>query len=274
MLKRLIRSLLVLQLVFMSMVTAIPQVLAYSNYNDCVQGESISFAPNGNLSDSDLTAIQSACRTEFPARTSSAPRATTQSSRPRTTTSNSPAPSTSVSAAPAASSSSVPSVRTSTSSNPSVSPEVSASTAPQSQSSSNASTTTPRPYGGFVNDSRGLPALDPQQYVNAYQGTAFSRLTSTRDAFGFLTSFALSFIGMVAIMFLIYAGFVYITANGEQAKIDKAKKLIWGTIIGILIVFSVYAVVATLLNISAAVNPGLNIGPLNVGPGGTTLRLP
>jgi hypothetical protein len=185
----------------MSMVTAIPQVLAYSNYNDCVQGESISFAPNGNLSDSDLTAIQSACRTEFPARTSSAPRATTQSSRPRTTTSNSPAPSTSVSAAPAASSSSVPSVRTSTSSNPSVSPEVSASTAPQSQSSSNASTTTPRPYGGFVNDSRGLPALDPQQYVNAYQGTAFSRLTSTRDAFGFLTSFALSFIGMVAIMF-------------------------------------------------------------------------
>ncbi len=79
---------------------------------------------------------------------------------------------------------------------------------------------------------------------------------------------------MVAIMFLIYAGFVYITANGEQAKIDKAKKLIWGTIIGILIIFSVYAVVATLLNISAAVNPGLNIGPLNVGPGGTTLRLP
>ncbi|MBP7057024.1 hypothetical protein KBB08_00865 [Candidatus Gracilibacteria bacterium] len=135
-----------------------------------------------------------------------------------------------------------------------------------------AATGTGGSMGGFLNTSRGLPIADPSQYADQYRGTTLSRLTSTRDVFGQLTAFALSFIGMVGIMFLIYAGFVYITANGEQSKIDKAKKLIWGTLVGLLIVFAVYAVVSSLLSLSSAINTGLRVGPLEVGPGGTTLR--
>lgn len=222
---------------------------AYSSYQDCTTNLPIYYSEQvgraiGDFTDNDRMLIREECLHDFP-------------SGAQATTTPSPTASASARATSSASPTSTPS----------------ATSTPSSASSPSVEPTT-RPYGGFINDSRGVPTLDPQQYVNYYQGTSFSRLTSSRDAFGFLTSFGLSFIGMVAIIFLIYAGFVYITANGEQAKIDKAKKLIWGTVIGILIIFAVYAVVATLLNISAAVNPGVNIGPLNVGPGGTTLRLP
>ncbi len=267
MLKKIILSFLGIPLLAASIVITTPVASAYTSYNDCIGQQSVALAPNGGLSDAELTRIETSCGAEFPNQANNSElSASVRGRNPSTAPSSRSSVSPSVSANPAASTTaSVP---------PTASNSAAPITSPSATSTSNNGTTEQRPYGGFINDSRGVPTLDPQQYVNAYQGTSFSRLTSTRDAFGFLTSFALSFIGMVAIMFLIYAGFVYITANGEQAKIDKAKKLIWGTVIGILIVFSVYAIVATLLNISAAVNPGLNIGPLNVGPGGTTLRLP
>lgn len=238
-------------LIILSSIGLTQEVKAYTTYPECISEVSANLSGGRTLSERERNEVAAACRESFPS--------TATSSAPTSAASSVPSSSPNVSPSPAVSAS------------PTVSPSNGATNSTENN-------TTPldnqRPYGGFINDSRGVPTLDPQQYVNAYQGSSFSRLTSTRDAFGFLTSFALSFIGMVAIMFLIYAGFVYITANGEQSKIDKAKKLIWGTIIGILIVFSVYAVVATLLNISAAVSPGLNVGPLNVGPGGTTLRLP
>lgn len=243
-------------IVLASFIGVVEEVKAYTTYPECISEVSANLSGGRTLSERERNEVAAACRESFPSTaTSPAPSSSARSDA------SSPGPSSSPSMSPSASASA----------KLAVTPSSSTTTSPENN-------TTPldnqRPYGGFINDSRGVPTLDPQQYVNAYQGGSFSRLTSTRDAFGFLTSFALSFIGMVAIMFLIYAGFVYITANGEQSKIDKAKKLIWGTIIGILIVFSVYAIVATLLTMSAAISPGLNVGPLNVGPGGTTLRLP
>ncbi len=257
MLKRFLPLLLVLPVLISATIVDVKPAYAYSSYQDCTTNLPTYFSEQtgraiADFTDSDRTAIRQECLNNFPG----GAQATT-------------------SASPSASATARPTATASTTATPTASSSATASSTPTTAATQPASVdATNRPYGGFINDTRGVPTLDPQQYVNYYQGTSFSRLTSSRDAFGFLTSFGLSFIGMVAIIFLIYAGFIYITANGEQAKIDKAKKLIWGTVIGILIIFAVYAVVATLLNISAAVNPGVNIGPLNVGPGGTTLRLP
>ncbi len=257
MLKRFLPLLLVLPALISATIVDVKPAYAYSSYQDCTTNLPTYFSQQtgraiADFTDTDRTLIREECLHDFP-------------SGAQATTSPSPTASATARATPTAS----------TTTTPTASSSATATSTPSSIATKPASVDiTPRSYGGLINESRGVPTLDPQQYVNYYQGTSFSRLTSSRDAFGFLTSFALSFIGMVAIIFLIYAGFVYITANGEQAKIDKAKKLIWGTVIGILIIFAVYAVVATLLNISAAVNPGVNIGPLNIGPGGTTLRLP
>ena len=128
--------------------------------------------------------------------------------------------------------------------------------------------------GGFIDESGGQAGLSPTQYSSQYQGQFFSRITTAREGFAALSNFMLSFLGAVAIVFIIWGGFLYITASGDQAKLDKAKKVLWGTVMSMIIVFGIYALVATLLNIGAALNPGVGVGPLQTGPGGTTLRVP
>lgn len=47
--------------------------------------------------------------------------------------------------------------------------------------------------------------------------------------------------GMACVILLVYAGILYLTAQGEDANVKKAKKLISGTIIGILIIVAAWA---------------------------------
>jgi hypothetical protein len=49
------------------------------------------------------------------------------------------------------------------------------------------------------------------------------------------------FVGLSVIMFM-WAGILFLTASGDPAKIDKAKKaVIWG-VVGIFVVFLAYSV--------------------------------
>lgn len=48
--------------------------------------------------------------------------------------------------------------------------------------------------------------------------------------------------GMAFVIILVYAGILYLTAQGEAKNVDKAKKLISGAVIGIIIIVSAYAI--------------------------------
>lgn len=48
---------------------------------------------------------------------------------------------------------------------------------------------------------------------------------------------ALVLAGVVALFLIIYAGIQYITSNGDQTKVDSAKKTITYAIIGIVVIF-------------------------------------
>ncbi len=58
---------------------------------------------------------------------------------------------------------------------------------------------------------------------------------------------ALSFLGLVAILLIIYAGVMYLTAGGQTEQTDKAKKTIGYTAIGLIIIMGSYALVNTIL---------------------------
>jgi type IV secretory pathway VirB2 component (pilin) len=60
------------------------------------------------------------------------------------------------------------------------------------------------------------------------------------------TNFALPFVSVLAIAALIYAGFLYITALGNDEQTQKAKKIILWVVIGIILIFSAYAIVNTI----------------------------
>ena len=52
----------------------------------------------------------------------------------------------------------------------------------------------------------------------------------------------LSLLGVIFMGYIVYAGNLWITARGEEEKIIKAKAIIRGSIIGIIIVFAAYAI--------------------------------
>jgi hypothetical protein len=60
-------------------------------------------------------------------------------------------------------------------------------------------------------------------------------------------NFILSFLGLIAAAFIIYAGILYITAGGDDAQHGKAKNIIMYTVAGILVILISYALVNTLL---------------------------
>ena len=52
----------------------------------------------------------------------------------------------------------------------------------------------------------------------------------------------LGFLGVIFIVLIIYAGFLWMTSAGNEEKAGKAKKIITAAIIGLVIVLSAYAI--------------------------------
>lgn len=65
------------------------------------------------------------------------------------------------------------------------------------------------------------------------------------------TNFIAAFIGAGSFLMLFYAGYLYVAGAGNEEQTGKAKKIIIGAIIGILIAFAAYGVVATVTSFSS-----------------------
>lgn len=56
-----------------------------------------------------------------------------------------------------------------------------------------------------------------------------------------------SFLGIIAVLIILWGGFIWMTAAGEPDKVDKAKKLIYAGIIGLVVIFAAYAIASFVL---------------------------
>lgn len=59
---------------------------------------------------------------------------------------------------------------------------------------------------------------------------------------------ALSFLGVVFMILLVYAGYLWMTARGDSGQVDKAKDIIREAIIGLIIVAMAYAISSFILS--------------------------
>ncbi len=70
---------------------------------------------------------------------------------------------------------------------------------------------------------------------------------------------ALGILGTVFLVLIVYAGFLWMTATGEEDKIEKSKKILYQSVVGLLIILSAYAisyfVFQSLLGATATGNP-------------------
>lgn len=62
------------------------------------------------------------------------------------------------------------------------------------------------------------------------------------DVIGVVIQAALSLIGVVFLILMLYAGYNWMTARGEEDKVTKAKETLMRAIIGIIIVIGSYAI--------------------------------
>lgn len=65
---------------------------------------------------------------------------------------------------------------------------------------------------------------------------------------GMIIGVVLSFVGALFLILMIYAGILWMTAQGNDQEVTKAKGLIINAIVGLIIVFAAYALTSFLGN--------------------------
>lgn len=80
-----------------------------------------------------------------------------------------------------------------------------------------------------------IPAYDSQKNTTYDQGFLNNTL-------GEGIGLVLSFIGILFLILVIYGGITWMTATGNDQKVEKAKNMIINAVIGLLIVLSAYAI--------------------------------
>ncbi|HSD12578.1 MAG TPA: pilin [Patescibacteria group bacterium] len=96
-------------------------------------------------------------------------------------------------------------------------------------------------------------ALRPTHVVHAAVdvGLGFASATGLttvdiRVLVGRIIRYFLGLLGIIAVVLVMYAGYLWMTAGGEAEKVDKAKKILTNAVIGLVIIVSAYAIVAFL----------------------------
>lgn len=61
---------------------------------------------------------------------------------------------------------------------------------------------------------------------------------------------------IVAVIFMVYAGFMYVTARGDTAKLSAAHKAFLGAVIGTAIIMGVWVIANAIVGTINAIRPG------------------
>lgn len=85
--------------------------------------------------------------------------------------------------------------------------------------------------GNFAENANYLESKDPEYYIGLFLNGFFSLL------------------GIIFIGLILYSGFVWMTAKGNDAKVTKAKDNLTDSIIGLIIIIGAYALTSFVLQI-------------------------
>ena len=87
------------------------------------------------------------------------------------------------------------------------------------------------------------PALAQEDLLGVEYGK-YSGLepTDIRYSIANIIRLSLGFLGVGALILMLYAGFMWMTSAGNEDKVRQAKKILWGAIIGLAIILSAFAI--------------------------------
>ncbi len=62
-----------------------------------------------------------------------------------------------------------------------------------------------------------------------------------------IINFALSLLGIIAVIIVLYAGFTWMTAGGNDEKVGSAKKILSAAVMGLVIIMASYSIMSFVL---------------------------
>lgn len=89
---------------------------------------------------------------------------------------------------------------------------------------------------------------------------------SLEGVVGTIVNAALSLVGLIFLVLMVYAGFTWMLAQGDEGKIDKSKEIIKACIIGLIITASAYAITFFVTNRFESASNGAPTGGSAAGP--------
>lgn len=72
--------------------------------------------------------------------------------------------------------------------------------------------------------------------------------TDPREMAARVINIMLGFIGIIAVIIILLGGFKWMTAAGNEEKVDEAKKLIGAGVIGLVVILAAFALAQFVLN--------------------------
>jgi hypothetical protein len=72
--------------------------------------------------------------------------------------------------------------------------------------------------------------------------TAGFSVNTVEGVIGIIISAVLGLVGVVFLVLTVYGGYIWMTAGGDEGKVEKAKSTISRSIVGLVVVLAAYAI--------------------------------
>ncbi len=94
-----------------------------------------------------------------------------------------------------------------------------------------------------------LPFVASAVTVDSALGTTLGLGTADLEATVIkIIQWVLGFLGLIAVVIILYGGFVWMTAAGNEDKVSTAKKIIGAAVVGLIVILLAWAIVTFVIN--------------------------
>lgn len=92
------------------------------------------------------------------------------------------------------------------------------------------------------------------------QGAGVGNYTDPRKTISLIVKILLTLVGTIFFALTVYAGYLWMTAGGNEEQVEKAKTTLRNSVLGLIIVIAAYGITLAATNLASGRGVGTNAG--------------